>query len=124
MKTKEVLIYSIVTLVLLGITCIPTTSFRTQLIVLGLSLLGVFSLIGTLLFYEILLKDGNEVYQKIGISGIIIFILGFFQWIVNDSNMLGTLLPLTSVMIVIASVMFGVTKGLTIIYKRYQKYPK
>ena len=124
MKTKEVLIYSIVTLVLLGITCIPTTSFRTQLIVLGLSLLGVFSLIGTLLFYEILLKDGNEVYQKIGISGIIIFILGFFQWIVNDSNMLGTLLPLTSVMIVIAPVMFGVTKGLTIIYKRYQKYPK
>ena len=124
MKTKEVLIYSIVTLVLLGITCIPTTSFRTQLIVLGLSLLGVFSLIGTLLFYEILLKDGNEVYQKIGIIGAIIFVIGLFQWVVSDVNMVGSLLPFTSVMIVIASVMFGVTKGLTIIYKRYQKYPK
>lgn len=124
MKTKEVLIYSIVTLVLLGITCIPTTSFRTQLIVLGLSLLGVFSLIGTLLFYEILLKDGNEVYQEIGIIGAIIFVIGLFQWVVSDVNMVGSLLPFTSVVIVVACVIFGVTKGLTIIYKRYQKYPK
>ncbi len=124
MKTKEVLIYAIVTLVLLGITCIPTTSFRTQLIVLGLSLLGVFSLIGTLLFYEILLKDGNEVYQKIGIIGAIIFVIGLFQWVVSDVNMVGSLLPFTSVVIVVACVIFGIIKGLTIIYKRYQKYPK
>lgn len=121
---RKVLIYSIVILTLCGITCIPTDSFKLQLMILGLSLLVVLSLISSLIFYEIILKDGNEVYQKIGIIGAIIIVLGLFQWVVSDVNMVGSLLPFTSVVVVVACVIFGIIKGLTIIYKRYQKYPK